>query len=1309
MDIFVSLTSIQQNQQILLLTLNSIEQQSLRPTKCYIYLSEEPYLQDIGFKDKILDESLQNYLNEKADLFEVKWCLNTGPFRKLVPLLTDKFEQDCIIITLDDDTVYHPELIQHLMADYQIHQCCINYRGFTMKYQNSIKEINYEDRAKTIPCNLYNFHTGKSGVLYHTSFFRSTKGLILNEKLFLSCCPTGDDIWFNFCRIANDIKCYVTNFNYMIKDQTNQYGLFSNYNVIHQTNSIAIQKTIAKLIELGYLFDQPKSHFSSASYWEQRYARGGNSGLGSYNDSAIFKSNLINDLITRQRIESMIDFGVGDGNLLKSLKPIDYIGLDVSPTIIEKCKFLFSEDTNKQFFLYDEFNMTTQKDLTMSCDVLYHLVEDQIYYQYLDNLFNCSKKAVIIYGADVDKNEAPHVLKRKFTNFISIKYPQWQLSQSVMNTKTQATLCIYLKTQNLRIPQILLQTSPQKPQQRIIDNLLSYCPGWNYIHFIDDECVQFFKDYPLEEFTNIAEQFKLLSNGAHKADLFRYYYLYIKGGVFIDSDAMLEMNIDNIILNYQFVSVKSYHTNRNLIFNGFLATPPLSLIIYEALKLAYSVNNQKLCEDYHLFCSQLHSIWKQSALINTHLYQEIKIDNFNYDTITINENNQVILRHYCQTKIIPETPVQLNSDHSSIFQNIYLKKLWKNGSGPGSSIRNTKQYIDKVRQFITDPVNQIQTIVDLGCGDWQFSPLIYQDLDIKYIGYDCASSVIEDNRVMHPHYNFQSLDFLSNKENIPDADLYILKDVLQHWKLNDIYTFLDYLTLHKQFKWILITNSGQQTKHDTDIKNVGECRHLNSNYYPLKKYANPFFNYIGDETKHVCLIKKKNTTWSQFNFNEINEFPLSLLNVYELPNQKIRLGSQFDGGYTILEGFKYSKLISCGISHNTDFEEQFVKHYDSTCIAFDGTINKLPRLNPKIEFIKKNIDPNETESTTNLKKYIGDATNLFLKMDIESSEFDWIQSVETDLLTRFTQIAIEVHWPYDSYRWKLFSKLNQTHYLCHIHGNNNGDLIPIPNQNFSTFVNLPEVMELTYINKLAIDSQPPICHYIAPLPIDHPNRSNIPDLHFSINDVHNFNEEAVIQLWGNYIKRNLISLVGKTPEGNIYSTHRTTQKSPFFIPKQHNIVRIIKLIQPQQVLEIGFNAGFSALLMKMSDPQIFLTCIDINEHSYVIPCYDQICQHYHQINLIPQPSKIGLQQLIDENARYDLIHIDGDHRIEGATLDFEMSLKLSHSGTIIIMDDTNLPHLSNLCDQYIHKGVVREYLFDQMKLTKYQHRFLIVV
>ena len=48
-----------------------------------------------------------------------------------------------------------------------------------------------------------------------------------------------------------------------------------------------------------------------------------------------------------------------------------------------------------------------------------------------------------------------------------------------------------------------------------------------------------------------------------------------------------------------------------------------------------------------------------------------------------------------------------------------------------------------MRKFIKE--NAIQSVVDLGCGDWQFSPYIYHDLGVAYTGYDVVLPVIQES------------------------------------------------------------------------------------------------------------------------------------------------------------------------------------------------------------------------------------------------------------------------------------------------------------------------------------------------------------------------------------------------------------------------------------------------------------------------------------------------------------------------------------------------------------------------------------
>ncbi|MBI4414995.1 MAG: SAM-dependent methyltransferase, partial [Candidatus Kerfeldbacteria bacterium] len=53
-----------------------------------------------------------------------------------------------------------------------------------------------------------------------------------------------------------------------------------------------------------------------------------------------------------------------------------------------------------------------------------------------------------------------------------------------------------------------------------------------------------------------------------------------------------------------------------------------------------------------------------------------------------------------------------------IFEKIYKDKVWYKGSGSGSLPENTTTYRDFLQKYIKQ--NNIKSILDLGCGDWQF-------------------------------------------------------------------------------------------------------------------------------------------------------------------------------------------------------------------------------------------------------------------------------------------------------------------------------------------------------------------------------------------------------------------------------------------------------------------------------------------------------------------------------------------------------------------------------------------------------------
>jgi predicted O-methyltransferase YrrM len=250
LPVYISLTSIFKNQDILLQTLQSIMKQTRPPDRIFLYLSEEPYLLDTGFKDKkITNSDLLKFMNDNS-IIKIGWVKNTGSYRKLLPLLRDKWDEDCIIITIDDDTIYDSHLIEYLIKDYTEQNCVIGYRGFTPLF-NKLENFEYKKHDKLKNLSLYNFLTGKGGILYKPQFFHKTGNLIFEDKIYLDTCPTGDDIWFYLVRILNNVNVYLSKKKWLKQDLSSN-GLFANFNKKINTN--IFKKTFKKLKELDYDF-----------------------------------------------------------------------------------------------------------------------------------------------------------------------------------------------------------------------------------------------------------------------------------------------------------------------------------------------------------------------------------------------------------------------------------------------------------------------------------------------------------------------------------------------------------------------------------------------------------------------------------------------------------------------------------------------------------------------------------------------------------------------------------------------------------------------------------------------------------------------------------------------------------------------------------------------------------------------------------------------------------------------------------------------------------------------------------------------
>lgn len=211
----------------------------------------------------------------------------------------------------------------------------------------------------------------------------------------------------------------------------------------------------------------------------------------------------------------------------------------------------------------------------------------------------------------------------------------------------------------------------------------------------------------------------------------------------------------------------------------------------------------------------------------------------------------------------------------------------------------------------------------------------------------------------------------------------------------------------------------------------------------------------------------------------------SVLTVYECPYPKLRLGKKYDGGYIIADvpDIKYQLILAGGIKNDISFEEHFVKKYNAKCFAFDGTINKLPKENSNITFIKKNIGSDNTEQLTNLHDLINKNENIFVKMDIEGGEIPWIKSLSDEQLNKFDQIVMEFHRPFSNKEIDVFNKINKNHILVHFHGNN------CCGTRIHKDVVIPNIFECTYLHKRFFVNPPKLNTDLIPSELDMKNTS----------------------------------------------------------------------------------------------------------------------------------------------------------------------------------------------------------------------------
>jgi hypothetical protein len=148
----------------------------------------------------------------------------------------------------------------------------------------------------------------------------------------------------------------------------------------------------------------------------------------------MFKTQVLNEFVEQNNVDSVIEFGSGDGAQLELAKYPTYIGVDVSETAIEATRQRFANNGSMRFLHTSEITESVCAELSLSLDVIYHLVEDEVFHAYMTQLFAASTRFVVIYSSNEDRSwPSPHVRHRKFTRWVDSCRPDFKFIRKIPN------------------------------------------------------------------------------------------------------------------------------------------------------------------------------------------------------------------------------------------------------------------------------------------------------------------------------------------------------------------------------------------------------------------------------------------------------------------------------------------------------------------------------------------------------------------------------------------------------------------------------------------------------------------------------------------------------------------------------------------------------------------------------------------------------------------------------------------------------------------------------------------------------------
>jgi hypothetical protein len=211
LPVTISLTAIRSRIHRLEAVIQSLRAQTVQPGAIFLSLSEDAFALDEGVPLSLLPEGLRRMV--ELGQLNLLFVPNTGPYRKLLPILERAGGREFLVATADDDTIYPPDWLEGLVRTYDHTRCVVAYRCRAMRvsggrfapYHQWHRMPVDKDAFGEVPQTrqgLFTLPTGVHGVLYNSRFFPDFDLLQRLRQI----APLQDDLTFRAATMCHGIK-----------------------------------------------------------------------------------------------------------------------------------------------------------------------------------------------------------------------------------------------------------------------------------------------------------------------------------------------------------------------------------------------------------------------------------------------------------------------------------------------------------------------------------------------------------------------------------------------------------------------------------------------------------------------------------------------------------------------------------------------------------------------------------------------------------------------------------------------------------------------------------------------------------------------------------------------------------------------------------------------------------------------------------------------------------------------------------------------------------------------------------------------